>query len=88
MNLTLTFPALIAAATFLVLSITIGRYMGRINKMIELHDTDIVSLRASRHEHSEKILVLETRTEGIETDVGELKHGRRWTDDKPDRREQ
>ena len=86
MNLTLTFPALIASATFLVLALTVGRWIGRLNKMIELHDSDILSLRKSRHEHGEKIFVLETRAEAMESDVGDLKHGRRWTDTDPDRR--
>lgn len=76
-GVTFSYPTLIASATFIVLAITFGRWGGRLQTIVENNSADVLSLRASRHIHGEKIAVLESGLETAQEDIGDLLHRRK-----------
>jgi len=81
-GLTLTVLGMLGGVGFVVLRI--GKWIQLVNDMLmelrkfaEDNSREILSLRASRHEHGEAILILRQGLEGVQEDVGDLLHRRK-----------
>lgn len=79
--MTLTIPVFLTALAMigglLVVSITFGRWAGELQTMVRMlteqrkADAEaLLGLRKSRHEHGEKIFVLEGAVDAVELDMG------------------